>query len=236
MAFLYPAFLVGALAIALPIALHLLRRDVAPEVRFSAVRLLKRSPVERSRRRRLRDLLLLAARVTALLLLATAFARPFAPGAASAMLPLRIVAVDRSYSMAAPGVFERAREMFLERGLKWPWDEEEQQADPDPEHQSIEEAIVEHEQDVDEAKATGEEEKKPEYVPPPTTTRIDVTAVVNEKMESARQHRTQFDPQGLFMTTPDDIVPVMFGEEHYSLVKSLVDGPVEETDMLAGLD
>jgi hypothetical protein len=109
--FLYPAFLVGALAIALPIALHLLRRDVAPEVRFSAVRLLKRSPVERSRRRRLRDLLLLAARVTALLLLATAFARPFAPGAASAMLPLRIVAIDRSYSMAAPGVFERALEM-----------------------------------------------------------------------------------------------------------------------------
>jgi LmbE family N-acetylglucosaminyl deacetylase len=131
--------------------------------------------------------------------------------------------------------FERARAMFLERGLKWPWDEEEQQVDPDPEHQSIEEAIVEHEQDVSEAKAGGEEEKQPEYVPPPTTTRIDVRSVVQEKMESARQHRTQFDPEGLFMTTPEDIVPVMFGEEHYSLVKSLVDGPAEETDMLAGL-
>lgn len=111
MNFLYPAFLVGALAIAVPIILHLLRRDVAPEVRFSAVRLLKKSPVERSRRRRLRDLLLLAARVAALLLLATAFARPFAPGAASAMLPLRIVAVDRSLSMGAPGAFDRAREL-----------------------------------------------------------------------------------------------------------------------------
>lgn len=108
MSFLYPAFLAGALAIALPIVLHLLRRDVAPEVRFSAVRLLKKSPVERSRRRRLRDILLLAARVAALLLLAAAFARPFAPGAASAMLPLRIVAVDRSYSMGAPGTFDRA--------------------------------------------------------------------------------------------------------------------------------
>lgn len=113
MSFLYPAFLVGALAIAVPIILHLLRRDVAPEVRFSAVRLLKKSPVERSRRRRLRDLLLLAARVTALLLLAAAFARPFAPGAASAMLPLRIVAVDRSFSMAAPGTFDRARELAV---------------------------------------------------------------------------------------------------------------------------
>jgi hypothetical protein len=107
-AFLYPAFLLGALAVAVPIVLHLLRRDVAPEVRFSAVRLLKKSPVERSRRRRLRDLLLLAARVTALLLLAAAFARPFAPGAASAMLPLRVIAVDRSFSMAAPGAFDRA--------------------------------------------------------------------------------------------------------------------------------
>jgi hypothetical protein len=112
--FLYPAFLLGAIAIAVPIILHLLRRDVAPEVRFSAVRLLKKSPVERSRRRRLRDLILLAARVTALLLLAAAFARPFAPGAASAMLPLRIVAIDRSFSMAAPGTFERAKQAALE--------------------------------------------------------------------------------------------------------------------------
>lgn len=108
MSFLYPAFLLGALAIAVPIILHLLRRDAAPELPFTAVRLLKKAPVERSRRRRLRDLLLLAARVTALVLLAVAFARPFFADTASAMLPLRIVAIDRSYSMAAPGTFERA--------------------------------------------------------------------------------------------------------------------------------
>ncbi len=76
MSFLYPAFLLGAIAIAIPIVLHLLRRDVAPEVPFTAVRLLRRSPIQRSRRRRLQDLLLLAARVAALLLLAAAFARP----------------------------------------------------------------------------------------------------------------------------------------------------------------
>jgi hypothetical protein len=110
MNFIYPAFLLGALAIAVPIVLHLLRRDVAPELPFTAVRLLRKSPVERSRRRRIRDLILLAARVAALLLLAAAFARPFAPAAASAMLPLRIVAVDRSFSMGAPGQFERALE------------------------------------------------------------------------------------------------------------------------------
>ncbi len=107
MNFLYPAFLAGAVAIAIPIVLHFLRRDIAPEVPFSAVRLLRRSPVARSRRRRLRDLLLLAARVAALILLALAFARPYLAGA-SAASSLRIVAVDRSLSMSAPGTFGRA--------------------------------------------------------------------------------------------------------------------------------
>ena len=76
MNFLHPAFLIGAALVAIPIVLHMLRRDIAPDVPFTAVRLLRKSPVERSKRRRLRDLLLLAARVTALLLLAAAFARP----------------------------------------------------------------------------------------------------------------------------------------------------------------
>src|SRR5688500_3122500 len=110
MAFLYPAFLLGALAVALPIVLHLLRRDVAPEVPFTAVRLLRRSPIERSKRRRLRDLLLLAARVTALLLLAAAFARPYLTGG-GASGPLTIVAVDRSFSMGAPGRFAKALDL-----------------------------------------------------------------------------------------------------------------------------
>ena len=112
MNFLYPAFLAGALAIAIPIVLHFLRRDVAPEVPFTAVRLLQKSPIERSRRRRLRDILLLAARVAALLLLAAAFARPYLPRAEAASASgLRIVAIDRSFSMGAPGRFERARDL-----------------------------------------------------------------------------------------------------------------------------
>ena len=84
MSFLYPIFLAGAVAIAIPIALHLLRRDVAPEVPFTAVRLLRRSPLEQTRRKRLRDLLLLLVRVAALLLLAAAFARPYFAAAAGA--------------------------------------------------------------------------------------------------------------------------------------------------------
>lgn len=111
MTFLYPVFLLGALAVAIPIVLHFMRRDVAPEVPFSAVRLLQRSPLQRSRRRRLRDLLLLAARVAALLLLATAFARPYVPGIAASASGVRIVAIDRSFSMGAPGRFRRALDL-----------------------------------------------------------------------------------------------------------------------------
>jgi len=110
MNFLFPAFLLGGLAIAVPIVLHFLRRDVAPPVPFTAVRLLRKSPVARSKRRRLRDLLLLAARVVALLLLAAAFARPYVVGAARGST-LRIVAIDRSYSMNAPGRFARALDL-----------------------------------------------------------------------------------------------------------------------------
>lgn len=113
MSFLVPAFLLGALAIAIPIVLHFLRRDVAPEVPFSAVRLISTSPVERSRRRRLRDLLLLAARVAALLLLATAFARPYVAGSASDA-GVYIVALDRSFSLGGPERFEDARRLARE--------------------------------------------------------------------------------------------------------------------------
>ena len=84
MAFLSPLFLLGGLAVAIPIVLHLLKREPENRVRFSAVHLLRRAPVEHSSRRRLRELLLLALRVAALLLLALAFARPFLASGAAA--------------------------------------------------------------------------------------------------------------------------------------------------------
>ena len=108
MSFLYPVFLAGAVAVAIPIVLHLLRRDNARDVPFSAVRLLRQSPLPTSQRRRLRDLLLLAARVLALLLLAAAFARPYLAGSSAAASPILIVALDRSFSMDGPGRFADA--------------------------------------------------------------------------------------------------------------------------------
>jgi len=112
LSFLSPLFLVGAAAAAIPIVLHLLKREPEARVKFSAVNLLKRAPVEHTQRRHLRELILLALRVTALVLLALAFARPFfASGAAVASSGVTIVALDTSYSMSAPGRFARARQL-----------------------------------------------------------------------------------------------------------------------------
>jgi LmbE family N-acetylglucosaminyl deacetylase len=134
----------------------------------------------------------------------------------------------------------KAREMFEERCLKWPWDREEEEKTPDedPEHQSDEEGVTEAvEAVVEEAEGKpAEEAKAPEYVPPPVTTRIDVRSTVAEKQQSMLQHRTQFSPDGLFQTVPEDIRPVMFGAEHYSLVATRVPAPEQETSLLEGLD
>lgn len=111
MSFLYPAFLIGALAVAVPIVLHLLRRRTEMVVDFPAVRLLQKVPVEQQRRRRLREIILLLLRVTALLLLALAFARPYVAGAgAVASATVTLVAIDTSMSLSAPTQIEAVRD------------------------------------------------------------------------------------------------------------------------------
>ena len=112
LSFLAPLFLAGAAAAALPIVLHLLKRQPEARVKFAAVKMLKRAPVEHTQKRHLRQLILLALRVTALILLALAFARPFfATGAALGTAGVTIVALDTSMSVSAPGRFERAKEL-----------------------------------------------------------------------------------------------------------------------------
>ncbi len=112
LSFLAPLFLAGAAAAALPIVLHLLKREPEARVKFAAVRLLKHAPVEHTERRHVRELLLLALRITALLLLAFAFARPFFPaGATASSGGVTIVALDTSFSLSAPGRFERAKQL-----------------------------------------------------------------------------------------------------------------------------
>jgi hypothetical protein len=109
--FLSPLFLVAAIAAAVPILLHLFHRKTEVVIDFPAVRLLTRAPVQQHRRRRLRELILLALRVTALVLLALSFARPYFAGAvAPDSAPLTVIAIDTSLSMSAPTQIDRARE------------------------------------------------------------------------------------------------------------------------------
>jgi len=114
LSFLSPLYLLGALAIAVPIILHLFRRRTETVVDFPAVRLLTASPIEQQRRRRLRELVLLALRVTALLLLAGAFARPYlASTTLAADAAVTVVAVDTSFSLSDTATFARARELAV---------------------------------------------------------------------------------------------------------------------------
>src|SRR5262244_553559 len=89
LSFLSPVFLAGAAAAAIPIVLHLLKREPETRVQFAAVKLLRKAPVEHTQRRHLRELILLALRIVALV----------------------VLALDTSYSMSAPGRFERAKQL-----------------------------------------------------------------------------------------------------------------------------
>ncbi len=109
--FLSPLFLIGALAAAVPILLHLFHRKTDVVIDFPAVSLLTRAPVPYHRRRQLRELILLALRIAALVLLAVSFARPYLAGtAAPASAPVTVVVLDTSMSLSAPGQFARAQQ------------------------------------------------------------------------------------------------------------------------------
>ncbi len=76
--FLHPWFWLGALAIAAPIWLHLRRKKETNLLQFSALQFLDDQPQPRHRPLRLRDFILFALRVLAVLSLAAAFAWPYA--------------------------------------------------------------------------------------------------------------------------------------------------------------
>ena len=114
MAFLNPIFLLGALAATLPVLVHLVRRTRAARMQFPSLMFLRRIEQKTIRKRRLRNLLLLALRCAALLLLALAFARPYFTGASTASAASNqsssVILVDASFSMRYGDVFNRARQ------------------------------------------------------------------------------------------------------------------------------
>ncbi len=77
MNFLAPLMLIGTLGIAVPVVLHLIGRRRARRVRFAAIDFLFGSDRKVRRRLRLRELLLLAARILACLAVPLALAKPY---------------------------------------------------------------------------------------------------------------------------------------------------------------
>jgi hypothetical protein len=112
--FLAPFFLLLAGAAAVPLLLHLLRRNVSARIDFPAARYLQRAEREHSRSLRLRNLLLMLLRVLLLLALALAAARPFVRGFGSGHGATAVaVVLDNSLSTTAVSggqpVFEQLR-------------------------------------------------------------------------------------------------------------------------------
>jgi len=123
MSFISPWFLFGLLGIAVPVYLHLYYRKTPVRKEFPSLRLIKLSVEYVARRRKMRNLLLLALRVLAIILVVMAMARPFigqsaSAGASSATPAAFVVLLDNSMSMGSIhqgiSVYNTARSRALE--------------------------------------------------------------------------------------------------------------------------
>ena len=79
MALLAPAFLLGLLAIGLPLWLHRFARETREKKQFASLMLVEPSQTHRSRQHQLRYLILLALRIALLVMLVLAFTEPVFP-------------------------------------------------------------------------------------------------------------------------------------------------------------
>src|SRR4051812_4945590 len=99
---IHAGFLAGGLAVALPIVIHLLFRQRTRTVVIGSVQFLHQVVREHRRRRRVRQWILLALRMLAVVLLALLFARPYWDESQRRGLEQEVVLlIDRSASMQA---------------------------------------------------------------------------------------------------------------------------------------
>ena len=107
MAFLYPAFLFGLLALSIPVIIHLFRFKRFKTVYFSNVAFLESVLQEEKAQSKLKHLLLLASRLLALFFFVMAFAGPYLKSDETTSQTegvLRALYIDNSLSMDAPGM------------------------------------------------------------------------------------------------------------------------------------
>lgn len=114
MSLLVPAFLLGLLALAIPLWVHLRNRPKHETIDFPSLMFLQEIPYRSVQQQQLRHRMVFAARALALALMALAFARPFfAAGGIDSAIPLGarevVIVLDHSWSMGYADRWARAR-------------------------------------------------------------------------------------------------------------------------------
>jgi hypothetical protein len=102
MQFVYPAFLIGLLALAIPVIIHLFNFRRFKTVYFTNVRFLKNIQEETATKNKLKHLLVLISRMLAIAFLVFAFAQPFIPSEQSNKTAAKravSIYIDNSFSM-----------------------------------------------------------------------------------------------------------------------------------------
>jgi len=114
MSFLNPYLLFGSLALAIPVLIHLVRREKSEIIPFSSLMFLLKVPKRSIRQQKIKNLLLMALRLLILALLVGAFARPYMtqpakPAANPNGNRGTVLLLDTSYSMRYGNNFERLK-------------------------------------------------------------------------------------------------------------------------------
>jgi hypothetical protein len=115
MGFLAPWFLIGSLALGIPVFVHLLRKHVTIPHPVSSLMFFERGTQSSTRHRRLRYLLLFTLRLLLVLLIVLAFANPFLRRSANAGGNLLLIVLDNSFSMRSGDHFANAKQQALEK-------------------------------------------------------------------------------------------------------------------------
>src|SRR5438876_999502 len=114
MSFLNPFFFIGSLALAIPVLIHLVRREKSEIIPFSSLMFLLKVPKRSIRQQHMKNLLLMVLRLLLLALLVGAFARPYMTQPAKPVASANsnrgtVLMLDTSYSMRYGDNFEKMK-------------------------------------------------------------------------------------------------------------------------------
>src|SRR5215510_851305 len=114
MSFLNPFLLFGSLALAIPVLIHLVRREKSEIIPFSSLMFLLKVPKRSIRQQKMKNLLLMALRLLILALLVGSFARPYLTKPATPTINTNanrgvVLLLDTSYSMQYGNNFDKLK-------------------------------------------------------------------------------------------------------------------------------